>query len=53
MTVGGARTLEEVERMALLGVDRMTIAVRSKEIEAVRDELGNFAETVIIPTRDV
>ena len=32
MTVGGARTVAEAERMAALGVDRLTIAIRAKEI---------------------
>jgi probable F420-dependent oxidoreductase len=52
MTVGGARSLVEVEAMAELGVDRLTIAVRAKEIEAVRDELGAMGE-LIAATRDL
>jgi probable F420-dependent oxidoreductase len=52
MTVGGTRTLAEVERLAELGVDRMTIAIRSKELDAVRDELARFGEELIAPTRD-
>ena len=53
MTVGGARTLEQVETMAGLGIDRMTIAVRAKEMEAVREELGRFGEEIILATRDM
>jgi hypothetical protein len=53
MTVGGARTVAEAERLAAIGIDRMTIAVRAKEIEAVRDELGTFGEEVIRVTRDL
>ena len=53
MTVGGARTVAETEVMAKLGVDRCTIAIRSKEPEAVRDELGRFGDEVIAPTRDL
>jgi probable F420-dependent oxidoreductase len=53
MTVGGARTVADAERMAALGVDRLTIAVRAKEIEAVRDELGTFGADVIEPTREL
>ena len=53
MTVGGARTVAEAEVMAGLGVDRCTIAIRAKEPEAVRDELGRFGDEVIAPTRDL
>jgi probable F420-dependent oxidoreductase len=53
MTVGGARTVAEAEIMAKLGVDRCTIAIRSKEPEAVRDELGTFGQEVIAQTRDL
>ena len=53
MTVGGARTVAEAETMAKLGVDRLTIAIRSKEPEAVRDELGAFGQDVIAATRDL
>jgi probable F420-dependent oxidoreductase len=53
MTVGGARTVAEAEVMAKLGVDRCTIAIRSHEPEAVRDELGTFGEQVISQTRDL
>jgi hypothetical protein len=53
MTVGGARTVAETEVMAKLGVDRCTIAIRSKEPEAVRDELGRFGDEVIAQTRDL
>jgi probable F420-dependent oxidoreductase len=53
MTVGGARTVAEAEAMAELGVNRLTIAVRSKEPEAVRDELGAFGQNIIAATRDL
>jgi probable F420-dependent oxidoreductase len=52
-TVGGARTVAEAERMAELGVDRLTVAIRAKEIEEMRDELAGFGEQVIVPTRDL
>ncbi|MCU1346358.1 MAG: fgd2 3 [Acidimicrobiia bacterium] len=53
MTVGGARTVEEAEKFKALGVDRLTIALRSKEIEELRDELGTLGETLVSPTRDL
>jgi probable F420-dependent oxidoreductase len=53
ITVGGARTVAEAERFAQLGVDRLTIALRAKELEATRDELGTFGDEVIAATRDL
>jgi probable F420-dependent oxidoreductase len=53
MTAGGARTVADAERMAALGVDRLTVAVRAKEIDDVRAELDAFGEQVIAPTRDL
>jgi len=53
MTVGGARTVAEAERLAALGVDRLVIAVRSKEMHAVVDELAQFAQDVIALTQDL
>jgi probable F420-dependent oxidoreductase len=53
MTVGGARSVEAAERFAKLGVDRLVIAVRGKEAEEVREELGRFADEVIAQTRDL
>jgi probable F420-dependent oxidoreductase len=46
MTVGGARTVADAERMAVLGVDRITIALRSKELGDLEDELGVLAELI-------
>jgi alkanesulfonate monooxygenase SsuD/methylene tetrahydromethanopterin reductase-like flavin-dependent oxidoreductase (luciferase family) len=53
MTVGGARTVADAERLAALGVDRLVIALRAKELPAVRDELADFGANVIAPTRDL
>ena len=50
MTVGGARTVAEAERMAELGVDRLVVAVRSTEPQQFRDELAAFGEQVIAPS---
>lgn len=52
-TVGGARTVAEAEQLAALGVDRLVIAVRAKDISAVVDELSTFGEQVIAPTADL
>jgi probable F420-dependent oxidoreductase len=53
MTVGGARTVDEAERLAKLGIDRLVVAVRSKELDAVRDELSTFGAEVIAATEDL
>jgi probable F420-dependent oxidoreductase len=52
-TVGGARTMADVEQMAALGVDRLTIAVRAKELDEVADELGRFGDEMISQTNDL
>jgi probable F420-dependent oxidoreductase len=52
-TVGGARTADEAADMAALGVDRCTIAIRSKDLNEVRDELARFGDEVIAPTREL
>lgn len=52
-TVGGARTVGEAEQMAELGVDRLVIAIRSKDLGEVREELARFGEQVIAPTRQL
>jgi probable F420-dependent oxidoreductase len=52
-TVGGARSLAEAEQMAALGVDRLTIAVRSKKLDEVEDELGRFGDEIIRQTIDL
>lgn len=53
ITVGGARTVAEAEQLAALGADRLVIAVRGRDGEAVRDELATFGDTVIAATRDL
>jgi probable F420-dependent oxidoreductase len=53
MTVGGARTVAEAERMAELGVDRLVIAVRSTDLHQVDDELAAFGAEVIAKTKDL
>lgn len=52
-TVGGARTIAEAEQMAALGVDRLTIAIRAKEMPEVLDELARLGDELIAPTRDL
>jgi alkanesulfonate monooxygenase SsuD/methylene tetrahydromethanopterin reductase-like flavin-dependent oxidoreductase (luciferase family) len=53
MTVGGARTVAQAERLAALGIDRLVIAVRARTRSELEDELGTFAAEVIAPTVDL
>jgi probable F420-dependent oxidoreductase len=53
ITVGGARTVADAERLALLGVDRLTVAIRGKDAEQIRDEIGSFGRDVIAATTDL
>lgn len=53
VTFGGARTVDQAERMAALGVHRLVVGVRAKEMDAVRDELAQFGQDVIAQTKDL
>ncbi len=44
--------MAEAEQMAALGVHRLTVALRAKEIEAIRDEVGMLGE-LVDATRDL
>lgn len=53
MTVGGARTVEEAEQLAAIGADRLVLAVRSKDMDEVCEEIATFGKDVIAATRDL
>lgn len=53
MTIGGARTVDEAVQMKAIGADRLVIAVRSKDMDEVRDELATFGKEVIAATADL
>jgi alkanesulfonate monooxygenase SsuD/methylene tetrahydromethanopterin reductase-like flavin-dependent oxidoreductase (luciferase family) len=53
LTSGGVRTAEEAKWFAELGVNRMTISVRSKTVPDMRNELMRFGEEVIAKTVDL
>jgi alkanesulfonate monooxygenase SsuD/methylene tetrahydromethanopterin reductase-like flavin-dependent oxidoreductase (luciferase family) len=53
ITSGGIRTAEEARWFADLGVNRMTVAVRSKTIPDMREELLRFGDEVIATTADL
>lgn len=53
ITSGGARTAEEARWFADQGVHRLTIAVRSKTIADMREELLRFGDEVIGATTDL
>jgi alkanesulfonate monooxygenase SsuD/methylene tetrahydromethanopterin reductase-like flavin-dependent oxidoreductase (luciferase family) len=52
-TAGGARTVEQARWFADQGVHRLTIAVRSKTLAEMGEELKRFSDEVIGPTRDL
>jgi probable F420-dependent oxidoreductase len=52
-TVGGARTVEDAETFAALGVDRLVVAGHGNDVHEIEDQLGRFGETVIAPTLDL
>ncbi|MGE0880983.1 MAG: LLM class F420-dependent oxidoreductase [Acidimicrobiia bacterium] len=49
-TSGGARSVEDAEWYASIGIDRITIAVRARTIDDMRAELHQFADEVIAKT---
>jgi probable F420-dependent oxidoreductase len=53
MTGGGARTVGEAERFASIGINRLVIAVKGKELAEVEDELLGFGQQVIDQTVDL
>ena len=52
-TSGGARSVEEAKWYADVGVDRITVAIRSRTVGDVRDELARFGDEVIAATTDL
>ena len=52
ITSGGARSAEEARWYADMGVDRLTIAVRARTVEDMRDELRRFADETIAKTNE-
>lgn len=53
ITSGGVRTAEDAKWFADQGVDRLTIAVRSKTLPEMREELLRFGDEVIAATADL
>jgi probable F420-dependent oxidoreductase len=53
ITSGGARTIEEAEWYASVGVDRIGIAIRASTIPDMRDEVLRFGDEVIAKTEQI
>jgi probable F420-dependent oxidoreductase len=53
VTSGGVRTADGARWFAEQGVHRLTVAIRSRTVPEMRDELQTFAREVIEPTRDL
>jgi probable F420-dependent oxidoreductase len=52
LTAGGARTSDEALWFAELGIHRLTIAVRSRTVPEMKDELRRFADDTIAKTAE-
>ena len=50
VTTGGARSVDDAKIYADMGVHRLTITVRARDIPGMRDELHRFADEVITKT---
>jgi probable F420-dependent oxidoreductase len=53
LTSGGARTVEEVRWYAQQGIHRLTVAVRSRTISDMRDEVARLGEELVAPTAEM
>lgn len=50
ITAGGARTVDDAKRYAEFGVDRLTVAVRARTIDDMRDEVARLGDELVGPT---
>jgi alkanesulfonate monooxygenase SsuD/methylene tetrahydromethanopterin reductase-like flavin-dependent oxidoreductase (luciferase family) len=50
LTAGGARTPDEAAFYADLGISRLTVAVRARTIDEMRDEVAQLADELLAPT---
>jgi probable F420-dependent oxidoreductase len=53
LTAGGARDVEEAKRYADLGISRLTVAVRARTVDEVRDEVARLGDELVAPTADL
>jgi probable F420-dependent oxidoreductase len=53
LTTGGARTVDEAKWFADLGVHRMTVAIRSRTIPDLREEVARYGDELVAPTADL
>lgn len=52
-TAGGARTVEEAKVYASFGIHRLTVAIRSRTVEELRDEVARIGDELVTPTADL
>jgi probable F420-dependent oxidoreductase len=53
LTSGGARTVEDARWYADEGIHRLTVAIRSRTIGDMRDELARLGDELVAPTTDL
>ena len=53
LTSGGARTVEEARWYGDQGIHRVTVAIRARTIEEMRDEVARLGEELVAPTTDL
>jgi alkanesulfonate monooxygenase SsuD/methylene tetrahydromethanopterin reductase-like flavin-dependent oxidoreductase (luciferase family) len=53
ITAGSARTVDDAKRYADLGIHRMTVAIKSRDIAQMRDEVARLGDELVGPTTDL
>jgi probable F420-dependent oxidoreductase len=53
LTAGGARTVDEARWYAEQGIHRLTVAIRSRTIADLQDEVARIGDELVAPTADL
>jgi probable F420-dependent oxidoreductase len=53
LTAGGARTVDDAERFAALGISRLTVAIRARTVGEIRDEVARLGAELVAPTAEL
>ncbi|GAB4674039.1 LLM class F420-dependent oxidoreductase [Mycobacterium avium] len=52
-TAGGARTVEEAKTYADFGIHRLTVAIRSRTVADLRNEVARLGDELVAPTAEL
>ena len=52
-TAGGARTVDEAKRYAEFGVHRLTVAIRARTVDDMRDEVARLGDELVARTAEL